>query len=100
MAPLNEGLKMTSKLGIFIFNDRLKMVSLNHRLKRSEVIHSNIANVETPGFRSLGYGFEEQLQSISNSNESIEVRTSNPRHKKHPLLEWTVRFVLMYIYDQ
>lgn len=69
--------------GIFNFADRLQMTSLDQRLKRSEVITANIANSETPGFRALGYDFEEQLSSMAALDKSTSLTTSNDKHLKN-----------------
>ena len=66
--------------GIFNFSDRLQMATLDHRLKRSEVIASNIANSETPGFRAVGYDFEQQLRSLAELDKSLPVKTTNSAH--------------------
>lgn len=66
--------------GIFNFSDRLQMATLDHRLKRSEVISSNIANSETPGFRAIGYDFEDQLRSLAELDKSLPVKTTSDRH--------------------
>ena len=66
--------------GIFNFSDRLQMASLDQRLKRGEVISGNIANAETPGFRALGYDFEEQLQSLARLDHSLPIKVSNLKH--------------------
>ncbi|MBP6218411.1 MAG: flagellar basal body rod protein FlgB [Oligoflexales bacterium] len=55
----------SSLLDIFNFSDRLQMASLEQRLTRSQVLHSNIANAETPGYRALSYDFEKELQSVA-----------------------------------
>jgi flagellar basal-body rod protein FlgB len=68
---------------VFNFDDRVQIESLNQRFKRSQVLASNIVNAETPGFRSIGYDFEEGLQKLSDSNNEIKVLTSNIKHKKH-----------------
>lgn len=73
--------------GIFNFSDRLQMESMGQRVKRNNVISSNIANSETPGFRSLGYDFEEQLQAVSNTNEPLPLKVSNPKHMKNAFAE-------------
>jgi flagellar basal-body rod protein FlgB len=64
--------------GIFNKADSLGITSLTQRAQRSKVLYSNIANSETPGFRALDYNFEEQLQEIADSNESLS--TSDSRH--------------------
>jgi flagellar basal-body rod protein FlgB len=69
--------------GMFSFDDRLQMQSLNQRLTRSNVITANIANSETPGFRAIGYDFEEQLQMAADTNEPSGARTSDPRHLRN-----------------
>ena len=74
---------MSGVNGLFSFNDRLTIETLNQRVNRAQVINSNIANSETPGFRAIGYDFEEQLQVLGDMNEPIAVKTSNPRHWRH-----------------
>ena len=69
--------------GIFTKQDRLAMSSLDQRLKRGQVIGANIANAETPGYRALGYDFEQQLQAKSNLEDGVRMRVSNPRHLKN-----------------
>jgi flagellar basal-body rod protein FlgB len=69
--------------GIFNFSDKLQMESLTQRNRRSEVITSNIANAETPGYRAFGYDFEKQLQSLAKTNEPIGVKVSDPRHLRN-----------------
>ena len=68
---------------IFNFNDRVQMESLGQRLRRSHVINANIANAETPGFRALGYDFEDQLQSLNESTENLPLKTSHPNHHRN-----------------
>lgn len=65
---------------LFDFNDKVQVAALGHRMRRSQVITSNIANAETPGFRALGYDFEKQLQEVAGGSEAIPVRTNNPKH--------------------
>lgn len=69
--------------GLFNFDDRLQMQSLNQRLIRSNVLTANIANAETPGFRAIGYSFEEQMQAAASTNEPTGARTSNPKHLRN-----------------
>lgn len=75
---------MTQVLGgIFNFADRLQMASLDHRLKRSEVISGNVANAETPGYRALGYDFEDQLSTLANLEDKLPLETSDPGHLRN-----------------
>lgn len=69
--------------GIFNFADRLQMVSLDQRNKRSEVISSNVANSETPGFRAIGYDFEEQLQAVSRLDRRTPLKVQDDRHLRN-----------------
>lgn len=66
------------------FTDRVQVEALNHRLKRSELINSNIANAETPGYRAIGYDFEQQLQSILDHNKTTSLKATDPNHRIHP----------------
>lgn len=69
--------------GLMNFADRLQMTALNERLKRSEVITSNVANSETPGFRALGYDFEDQLSSLARMDKKVPLQVSNPKHLRN-----------------
>ncbi len=69
--------------GMFNFTDRLQMESLNKRAVRNDVLSANIANAETPGFRALGYDFEEQLQDLAGDARPLPLKTTNDRHKSH-----------------
>ena len=71
---------MTRVGGIFNFSDRIQMEVLNQRLKRNQVINTNISNQETPGFRAIGYDFERQVQSVYNANDTNNLQTSNKKH--------------------
>jgi flagellar basal-body rod protein FlgB len=69
--------------GLFNFADRLQMAALDQRLKRSQVISANVANAETPGFRALGYDFEEQLGSMAGLDKTVALKVSEPQHLKN-----------------
>ncbi|MCL1981019.1 MAG: flagellar basal body rod protein FlgB [Proteobacteria bacterium] len=43
---------------------RLLQKTLDLRAKNQEIIGSNIANAETPGYEAKSFQFEEQLQSV------------------------------------
>jgi flagellar basal-body rod protein FlgB len=68
---------------LFNFSDRLQMAALDHLDKRKNVIAANIANAETPGFRALGYDFQEQLASLAHLDSSLPLETSAPEHFKN-----------------
>jgi len=72
---------MSSRIsGLFNQADRTQMVSLDHRMRRSDIINSNIANAETPGYRAIGYNFEDQLREVVDASEPKRLRTTNPKH--------------------
>lgn len=67
--------------GLFTRGDYVKMGALNQRLERQHVINSNVANAETPGYRAIGYDFEEQLQALSpGDDENVPMKATDPRH--------------------
>lgn len=66
--------------GIFNFSDSVKMEALSQRLTRHNVISGNIANAETPGYRALGYDFEEQLQAVSGHGDPFPMRATHSKH--------------------
>lgn len=69
---------------LFNFADRVQMSTLTHRLKRSQLINANIANSETPGYRALGYDFEERLQSVVDAQQTDTLRTTSSEHYRKP----------------
>ncbi len=52
---------------------------LDLRSKNQEIIDSNIANAETPGFSARSFTFEEQLKSILSGGDMTPVATQ-PNH--------------------
>lgn len=66
--------------GLFNRSDEVKMAALDHRLRRAEVLNANIANAETPGYRAIGYDFEEQLQSVAGEDDPFPMRATNEKH--------------------
>ncbi|RYZ80909.1 MAG: flagellar basal body rod protein FlgB [Proteobacteria bacterium] len=66
--------------GMFTRGDYVKMGALDQRLERQQVINANVANAETPGFRALGYDFEEQLQALTPDEGNLPMKASDPRH--------------------
>ena len=72
---------------LFSQTDRLIMESVNQRSKRTEIINSNIANAETPGYRSIGYDFEEQLQELRPTHGNLSLKTSDTKHLKQEFIK-------------
>ncbi len=53
--------------------------ALNMRIKRSEVLASNLANADTPGYKAKDMDFNDALKSAS-SNQSVGLVATNPAH--------------------
>ena len=69
--------------GLFNNADRVASRSLDFRTTNAKVINANVANAETPGYRAIGYEFEEQLQAIAGLDESLPMKATRPEHRIH-----------------
>ena len=67
---------------LFTRDEHAQMHSLNHRLKRNQIINANIANAETPGFKARGYRFEKALQAVTENEGSHLLKTLYDQHLK------------------
>lgn len=54
--------------------------SLNFRQMRQEIISSNIANSETPGYKAKRLDFEDALARALDVDGTLSMNTSNPGH--------------------
>ncbi len=54
--------------------------SLNFRKMRQELISSNIANAETPGYRAKRLDFEDALARALDVDGQMGMKTGNPGH--------------------
>lgn len=54
--------------------------SLNLRQMRNEIISSNIANAETPGYKAKRLDFEQALQRAIDIDRTQAMQTSHPKH--------------------
>ncbi|NBX18347.1 MAG: flagellar basal body rod protein FlgB [Proteobacteria bacterium] len=68
---------------VFAKADAVLEESLNQRLIKQNVITSNISNAQTPGYRSLGYEFEEQLRAAVGNDGKMGIQATDARHFKH-----------------
>lgn len=75
-------MKVTSNQ-VFAKADSVLEESLNQRLIRQNVITSNISNAQTPGYRALGYEFEEQLRSAVGNDGNMAIQATDERHFRH-----------------
>ncbi len=53
--------------------------SLNVLSERQNVIASNIANANTPGYKEKTVNFEKVMQDIVNSGSSLKLKTNSPK---------------------
>lgn len=58
--------------------------SLNLRMQRHMVNVSNVSNALTPGYRAMGFDFENQLQAAVGDSHDLLMKTSNDKHITHP----------------
>ena len=56
--------------------------ALQLRGQRSQLLASNLANAETPGYKARDIDFAQALQKATDSQRQ-ELRTSHPRHMQH-----------------
>lgn len=54
--------------------------SMNLRLLNQNVISSNIANADTPGYKAKAVEFEGALRSALGVGDDLPMRVSDPRH--------------------
>ena len=69
---------------VFDRNDSVLETALNQRLAKQNVLLSNLANSQTPGYRALGYSFESQLQDVIGNSDALKMQTNDSRHYKSP----------------
>jgi flagellar basal-body rod protein FlgB len=75
-------MKITSNQ-VFAKTDNVLEESLNQRLIKQNVINSNISNAQTPGYRALGYEFEDQLRAAVGNDDGLAIKATDDRHFKH-----------------
>jgi flagellar basal-body rod protein FlgB len=61
--------------------------SLNLRLLNQNVISSNIANADTPGYKSKAVEFENALRDALGVGDSIAPQQTDPKHKIHRTID-------------
>ena len=67
--------------GIHQFDTTMRLLQkvLDLRQKNQEVIGSNIANAETPGYAAQSFSFEQQLQGALSGND-LQPTVTQPNH--------------------
>lgn len=54
--------------------------SLRLRSQRAEILSSNLANVDTPGFKARDFNFQAALDQAMSDSTTGDVRTTQQRH--------------------
>lgn len=65
-----------------LFNSQIGLVSrvMNMQLQRQNVIHSNLANIETPNYKPRELTFEDELQSALGLDMKGRMSTTSSGH--------------------
>jgi flagellar basal-body rod protein FlgB len=53
--------------------------NLEFRSERQKVISANIANINTPGFKTKDVSFEQELQNVKNKND-LQLKVTHKNH--------------------
>lgn len=57
--------------------------AMDLRAYRQQVLASNIANADTPNYKSRDFDFSSELdRAVSGQSRKLEMRTTSPRHLK------------------
>ncbi|NIA11256.1 MAG: flagellar basal body rod protein FlgB [Nitrospiraceae bacterium] len=65
-----------------LFGKTIDMLSeiLDFRSERNKVIASNIANIDTPGYKTKELSFKKQLENFAGDNIRIRMAKTNRKH--------------------
>ncbi len=69
---------------------------LSFRSDRQKIISSNIANINTPGYKTKDISFESELQKVQNKND-LKMVTTNQNHI--PFEQTTIQPTQPQVYD-
>lgn len=69
-----------------LFESDLKWAakSMDLHLMRQNIIATNIANIDTPGYRAKRLEFEDKLKAALEADERKNITRTNPRHMPFP----------------
>jgi len=70
--------------GIFEKTFNVAKAALKLRSYKQELIASNIANVDTPGYRRKDIPFQKVMQAYLGESGDIPLKTTSPKHIKDP----------------
>lgn len=68
------------EINLFGGNFPLVEKSLSLRARRHELIVSNIANADTPNYKSFDMMVDDELQKSTQSSGTVRLSTTNPNH--------------------
>ena len=76
--------------------------SMDYLLIRNNMISSNMANLDTPGYTPVELKFEEQLKSYLAGNDPMGIATTNDKHisLEAPIEQGEVEFDVYALPDQ
>lgn len=77
-------LKLVS--GMFSLSDKIIKV-LDFLSLRNNLIAGNIANVDTPGYKSVDIKFEDQLEAMLKTEDEVQMAATDARHIRSDLLK-------------
>ena len=65
-----------------LFDTHMSLISksLDFRARRNDLLGSNVANVETPGFKAKDMVFEEALGQAMQARQPGPLQVTDPRH--------------------
>jgi flagellar basal-body rod protein FlgB len=63
--------------------------ALELRARRQQVIASNIANADTPGYKAVDFDFRSALQAATSASSGTEIAGSVMRPGREPSLRYT-----------
>lgn len=68
-----------------LFADHINLTArvMDLQLQRQNVVSSNLANINTPGYKARSLEFEKELQAALGLSESGTVARTHPRHLPH-----------------
>ncbi len=74
---------MPTAIEKMLFSDALPQMlkkALDFQSMRHTIIASNIANVDTPGYKAVDIRFEKELRSAIGSGDTLAMKTTDSKH--------------------
>ncbi len=74
-----------SKISLFGSQIEMLTLSMDIRGKIHDAVTSNIANINTPGYKCKNIDFQHEFNKIVNREKLMDLKTTNSRHFKMTL---------------